>query len=314
MGNVAYLFPGQGAAAVGMGRDIVEAVPAAAEIWAEATDALPEVARLAFEGPLPELVQTIHAQPAIFAVDCACLAALTAQGFAPAFVAGHSLGEYAALVAAGALDFATGLRLVRARAEAMQAACDRPGTMLAVIGSPPDQVEALVAGWDGEGVLVVANYNAPDQTVVAGDVATVREAAPRFTAAGARVAELAVGGAFHSPLMAPAEAAFLPILDAATFQPARVPTVSNTTAQASTDGEALRAALRSQITGSVRWQQSVETMLAAGVDTFVEIGPGRTLIGLVRRTAGKLGLQPRLLNVEDSASLAKTRLALAAGA
>jgi [acyl-carrier-protein] S-malonyltransferase len=314
MGNVAYLFPGQGAAAVGMGRDIVEVVPAAAEIWAEATAALPDLARLAFEGPLPELVQTIHAQPAIFAVDCAGFAALSAQGFAPAFVAGHSLGEYAALVGAGVLDFATGLRLVRARAEAMQAACDRPGIMLAVIGLPPDQVEAFVAAWDGEGVLVVANYNAPDQTVVAGDATAVREAAPRLTTAGARVAELAVGGAFHSPLMAPAEAAFLPILDAAAFQPARVPTVSNTTARASTDGEALRAALRPQITGSVRWQQSVETMLAAGVDTFVEIGPGRTLIGLVRRTAGKLGLQPRLLNVEDSASLARTRLALAGGA
>jgi [acyl-carrier-protein] S-malonyltransferase len=310
MSKTAFIFPGQGAAAVGMGQDLVSAVPAAAAVWQQATSLLPDLPRLCFQGPLPELVETVNAQPALFAVDCACLAALTGQGRTPDVVAGHSLGEYAALVAAGALDFPTGFALVLARARAMQAACARPGSMLAVIGLPPESVQALVDDWHSEGVLAVANYNAPDQVVVAGDTAAVEAAAAAFTAAGTRVTPLVVGGAFHSPLMAPAAAEFLAALDAAPFHDPRTPVVSNTTARPSTSATALRDALRPQITGSVHWHQSVEAMLASGVDTFVEVGPGRTLLGLVRRTAGKLGLQPRLLNVEDSASLAKTVAAL----
>src|SRR5919202_1590319 len=232
MGKIAFVFPGQGAAAVGMGREIAGASPAAAVVWAEATAALPALERLCFEGPLDELVQTANAQPAIFAVDCACLAALAAEGIQPDVVAGHSLGEYAALVAAGVLDFGAALRLVRARAEAMQAACARPGTMAAITGLDAAQVEAVVAAWEGEGVLAAANYNSPGQVVVSGDVA------------------------------------------------------------------------------AVRWEQSVETMLAAGADTFVEVGPGRTLLGLVRRTAAQSGARPRLANVEDAASLTKTLAAL----
>ncbi|HZU05606.1 MAG TPA: ACP S-malonyltransferase [Chloroflexota bacterium] len=310
MGKLAFVFPGQGAAVVGMGRDIVAASPAAAALWEQAVAALPALPRLCFEGPLAELVETVNAQPAIFAVDCACLAALTAEGIVPAVVAGHSLGEYAALVAAGALEFASALALVRARAAAMQAACARPGSMLAVTGLDAARVEALVAEWRGDGLLVVANYNCPGQVVVSGDVAAIRAAAPYFTAAGARVTELAVGGAFHSPLMAPGEARFLPALEAAPLRDARLPVVPNLTARPTTAAEELRAALRRQITGSVRWQQSVEAMLALGVDTFIEVGPGRTLLGLVRRTAAERGLRPRLLNVEDAASLARTVAAL----
>jgi [acyl-carrier-protein] S-malonyltransferase len=271
---------------------------------------LPDLPRLCFDGPLEELVETANAQPAIFAVDCACLAALEAANCGPDVVAGHSLGEYAALVSAGALTLADALPVVRARADAMQAACARPGSMLAVTGLAAKQVEALVAKWAGDGVLAVANYNSPGQVVVAGDTATVGEAAPAFVAAGARVTELVVGGAFHSPLMAPAQTQFLPALEAAPLRDSRLPVVSNTTARAATEADALRAALRTQIMGSVRWEQSVETMLALGVDTFVEVGPGRTLIGLVRRTAQKHDARPRLLNVEDSASLAKTVAAL----
>ncbi len=309
MGKTAFVFPGQGSAAVGMGRDIVAASPAAAAVWAEVSAAVPALPRLCFEGPLEELVVTANAQPAIFAVDCACLAAVREAGCTPDVVAGHSLGEYAALVAAGALSLADALPMVRARADAMQAACARPGTMLAVTGLADEQVEALVASWDGEGVLAVANYNSPGQIVVAGDTAAVRAAASRFVEAGARVTELVVGGAFHSPLMAPAEALFRPALDAA---PLRV--VSNTTARPTTAADDLRAALRTQIVGGVRWEQSVEAMLALDVDTFVEVGPGRTLSGLVRRTAQKHGLRPRLLNVEDGPSLAKTLSALRAEA
>jgi len=306
MGKTAFLFPGQGAAAVGMGRDVVAASPGAAAVWAEVTAALPDLARLCFEGPLEELVQTANAQPAIFAVDCACLAALTAEGLTPDVVAGHSLGEYAALVAAGALSLSEALPVVRARADAMQAACARPGSMLAVTGLEAQAVEELVSAWDGAGVLAVANYNSPRQIVVAGDTAAVREAAPRFQAAGGRVAELGVGGAVHSPLMEPAHATVLPVLEAAPLRNARVPVVSNTTARPAATADELRDALRGQLLGGVRWEQSVETMLELGVDTFVELGPGRTLLGLVRRTAGKHDARPRLLNVEDGDSLAKT--------
>jgi len=306
MARTAFIFPGQGAAAVGMGQDIVAADPAAAALWREATAVFPDLPRLCFEGPLDELVATANAQPAIFAVDCACLAALRAQGVEPDVVAGHSLGEYAALVAAGALELAAALPLVRARAAAMQAASARAGTMLAVSGLEPPRVEALVAAWRGDGILAVANYNSPEQVVVSGDSEAIRAAGPSFVAEGARVTELTVGGAFHSPLMAPAEVEFLPVLEAAPLRDAGLPVVSNTTARLTTEAEALRAALRSQITGGVRWHQSMEAMLDAGVDTFVEVGPGRAMIGLVRRIAAKRDARPQLLNVEDSASLAKT--------
>jgi len=310
MARTAFIFPGQGAAAVGMGKQIVAADSTAAALWREATAAFPDLPRLCFEGPLDELVATANAQPAIFAVDCACLAALRAQGVEPDVVAGHSLGEYAALVAAGALELAAALSLVRARAEAMQAASARPGGMLAVSGLGPPRVEALVAAWQGDGILAVANYNSPEQVVVSGDREAIRAAGPLFVAEGARVTELVVGGAFHSPLMEPAEAQFGPALDAAPLRDARLPVVSNTTAQLTTGAEALRAALRTQITGGVRWHQSMEAMLDAGVDTFVEVGPGRAMLGLVRRIAAKRDARPQLLNVEDSASLAKTLAAL----
>ena len=312
MGKIAFLFPGQGSATVGMGQDIVAASPAAATVWAEVAAAVPDLERLCFGGPLEELVETANAQPAIFAVDCACLAALRDAGVQPDVVAGHSLGEYAALVAADALTLAEALPVVRARADAMQSACARPGSMLAVTGLSAEQVEGLVAAWHGDGVLAVANYNSPGQVVVAGDTASVSEVALAFAAAGARVTELVVGGAFHSPLMEPAQTQFLPALQAATLRDARLPVVSNTTALPATAAEALRAALRTQIMGGVRWEQSVEAMLTLDVDTFVEVGPGRTLIGLVRRTAQKHDLRPRLLNVEDTASLAKTLAALQA--
>ncbi len=306
MGLTAFIFPGQGSAAVGMGQDLLADAPAAAAIWDQALAARPDLALLCAEGPIDALVQTVNAQPSIFAVDCACLAALQAAGVAPDVVAGHSLGEYAALVAAGALTFAEAAALVQVRAEAMQLACERPGTMLAVTGLDPSRLEALVAAWDGPGVIAVASYNCPGQIVVAGDTAALRAAAPRFLAAGARVAELAVGGAFHSPLMEPAEAAFLPILERAPFRSARMPVVSNTTARPATDAAALRGPLRGQITASVRWEQSVDAMLDFGAATFVEVGPGRTLLGLVRRTAARRDARPRLLNVEDRASLVKT--------
>lgn len=191
----------------------------------------------------------------------------------------------------------------------MQRACARPGGMLAVSGLTAEQVEAIVAAWNGDAVLAVANYNAPGQTVISGDAAAIRAIAPAFEQAGARVTELVVGGAFHSPLMAPGEPEFWPALAAAPFRDARVPVVSNTTARPATDAEVLRAALRSQMTGSVRWQQSVETLLALGVDTFVEVGPGRTLLGLIRRTVPREA-RVRLLNVEDPPSLERTVAAL----
>src|SRR5262249_35847750 len=229
---------------------------AAAALWREVTAAFPDLPRLCFEGPLDELVATANAQPAIFAVDCACLAALRAQGVEPDVVAGHSLGEDAALVAAGALELAAALSLVRARAEAMQATSARAGGMLAVSGLEPPRVEALVAAWQGDDILAVANYNSPEQVVVSGDSAAIRAAAPLFVAEGARVTELTVGGAFHSPLMEPAEAVFLPVLEVAPLRDAPLPLVTNTTARLTTQAHALRAALRPAVTGGARGPQT----------------------------------------------------------
>ncbi len=309
MGKTAFLFPGQGSAAVGMGRDIVAASPAARAVWDEVAAALPDLRRLCFEGPLEELVETANAQPAIFAVDCACLAALGERGVAPDVVAGHSLGEYAALVGAGVLDFETGLPLVLQRGELMErSAAARSGTMLAILGSNPDEVNATIEEWQQQGVIANANDNAPGQIVISGDVETLQAAAPAFRALGARVMDLPVGGAFHSPLMADGETAFAPHLEAAPFRDGRIPVVSNYTAAPAQTADNVKAALRRQITGKVRWRESVEAMLALGVDTFVEAGPGKILSGLVQRCTR--GQPVKILNVEDPASLEKTLAAL----
>jgi [acyl-carrier-protein] S-malonyltransferase len=310
VGKVAFLFPGQGSAAIGMGEALAAESAAARRVLDRLGALAPGVRQLIQEGPREELIRTSNAQPAIFAVDCACLAALGERGVTPDIVAGHSLGEYAALVGAGVLDFETALPLVIQRGALMeQAATSRSGTMLAILGSNPDEVNAAIEEWQKQGVIANANDNAPGQIVISGDVETLQAAAPAFRALGARVMDLPVGGAFHSPLMADGEMAFAPHLAAAPFRDARVPVVSNYTAVPATPAEDVKAALRPQITGKVRWRESVEAMLAFGVDTFVEAGPGKVLSGLVSRCTR--GQSVTILNVEDPASLEKTLAALA---
>ena len=312
MGKVAFLFPGQGSAAIGMGEALSAASPAAAAVLDGLGTLAPDVRRLIQEGPAEELIRTSNAQPAIFAVNCACLAALAERGVLPDIVAGHSLGEYAALVGAGVLDFERGLPLVLQRGAVMeQAAASRPGTMLAILGGTPSEVDAIIAESAQQGIIANANDNAPGQVVISGDVETLQAAATAFRALGARVMDLPVGGAFHSPLMADGEAAFGPVLEAAAFQDGRVPVVSNYTATPATLADDVKSALRPQITGRVRWRESVEAMLAFGVDTFVEVGPGTVLSGLVRRCTR--GQKVTIANVEDPASLEKTLAALGAG-
>jgi [acyl-carrier-protein] S-malonyltransferase len=306
---VAFLFPGQGSAAIGMAQAIGSASPAAAAILDQLGALAPAVRALCDEGPKDRLIRTSNAQPAILAVNCACLAALNERGIRPDIVAGHSLGEYAAIVAAGVVDFEAGLRLVLERGALMeQAAAARAGAMSAVLGSTTEQVDQIIADWQTRGIIVNANDNAPGQIVISGEVETLRSAALDLKAAGARVMDLPVGGAFHSPLMADAERAFATVLDATPFAEARVPVVSNLTATPASDPAGVKGALRRQITGRVLWRQTIEAMLAFGVDTFVESGPGKVLSGLVQRCTR--GQTVTILNVEDGPSLERVAAAL----
>ncbi len=307
VGKIAFLFPGQGSATIGMGEALAAESPAAQAVLDQLGALAPAVRTLAQAGPRDQLIRTSNAQPAIFAVDCACHAALVERGVQPDIVAGHSLGEYAALVAAGVLDFESGLPLVLRRGALMeQSTSARPGTMLAIIGANPADVDATIDAWQQRGIIANANDNAPGQVVISGDIETLRAATADFKAIGARVMDLPVGGAFHSPLMADGEAAFLPELDAAPFRDGRIPVVSNYTAMPAQAAEEVRAALRRQITGRVRWREIIETMVASGVDTFIEAGPGKVLSGLVQRCTRGLDVKVKVLNVEDPASLAKT--------
>ncbi len=305
VGKLAFLFPGQGSASVEMGEELARASAGAGRVLARLAEILPEVDRLRREGPKDVLIRTANAQPAIFAVDCACLAALEAHDVHADLVAGHSLGEYAALVAAGVLDFDAGLKLVAVRGERMErAARARPGTMLAILGLDHEVVAEVVGRWQARGPISNANDNAPGQAVISGDTGTVDAAGEELRARGGRIVELPVGGAFHSPLMAEAEASFLASLEAVPFAEPRIPLVSNTTAAPGEDAATLKAALRGQITGSVRWRESVGRMLDLGVDRFVEVGPGKVLSGLVQRCAR--GREVQVVNVEDAASLERT--------
>jgi [acyl-carrier-protein] S-malonyltransferase len=304
-GKIAFVFPGQGSAAIGMGEALADVSPAACEVLHQLATLAPAVRQLIHEGPKDELIRTSNAQPAIFAVDCAALAALQEAGIQPDIVAGHSLGEYAALVGAGVLSFEDGLPLVLKRGAVMEeAAASQPGAMMAILGSDADAVNGLIADWQQRGVIANANDNAPGQIVISGATDTLRAAAPAFKELGARVMDLPVGGAFHSPLMARGERGFAGALEAAPFREGRIPVVSNVTAGLSWTVEEVRAALRHQITGQVRWRESVATMLHYGVTTFVEVGPGKVLSGLVSRCTK--GQDVTVLNVEDPASLERT--------
>lgn len=285
----AWVFPGQGSQQVGMGLDLCQTFPVARSVFQEADEALGlSLSRLCFEGPEDTLRQTINAQPAIMTVSLACLqAALEArclQERPAAFMAGHSLGEYTALVAAGALTFRDGLRLVRERGRLMQEAGERvPGAMAAIIGLPEDKVTELCYQTRAE----VCNLNSPGQAVIGGTLDAVARAVEEAKARGARQAiRLNVSGAFHSSLMRPTAEGMAEVVARTPIADAQAPIVANSTAQPITSAEAIRRELLEQLRRPVLWQRSVEYMIENGVTTFVEIGPGRVLTALIRRIDG----------------------------
>ena len=286
----AYVFPGQGSQFPGMAKELYETNQAARELFDKANEILGfDITKIMFEGTPEELKQTKVTQPAVFLHSV--ILAKCSPDFNPDMVAGHSLGEFSALTAAGALDFEDGLKLVAIRAQAMQKACEaNPGTMAAVLALASDKVEEICQGIDG--VVVPANYNCEGQIVISGTPEAVAQAAEKMKEAGARRAlPLPVGGAFHSPLMQPAAEELAEGIESVTFRQPVCPVYQNVTAKPTVDPDEIKKNLLAQLTAPVRWTQTVVNMVADGADTFVECGPGKVLQGLVSKTAPSATVQ-----------------------
>ena len=287
----AYVFPGQGAQFVGMGKDLYENNTKAKELFDKANEILGyRITDIMFEGTDEDLKQTKVTQPAVFLHSV--ITALCMDDFKPDMVAGHSLGEFSALTAAGALNFEDGLRLVYARAMAMQKACEfAPSTMAAIIGMPDEVIETVCAEASKDGSVVVpANYNSPGQVVISGNVEAVKEACAKLKEAGAkRALPLAVGGAFHSPLMEMARVELAAAIEKSPVAAPVCPVYQNVDAKPHTDPVEIKENLLKQLTSPVRWTQSVKNMIADGMTEFVECGPGQVLTGLIGRIQKSLG-------------------------
>ena len=281
----AYIFPGQGSQFVGMGKDLYDNNPIAIEYFEKANEILGyRISDIMFAGTDEELKQTSVTQPAIF-LHSVILAKVLGDDFKPEMVAGHSLGEFSALVAANALSFEDGLKLVIARANAMQKACEiQPSTMAAILGLADEVVEQVCA--EIEAVVVPANYNCPGQLVISGSIEGIDEACEKLTAAGAkRALKLNVGGAFHSPLMEPAKVELQQAIEQTEINAPICPIYQNVNAQPTTDPAVIKENLIAQLTGAVRWTQTATNMIADGGNEFVEVGPGNVLQGLVKKVS-----------------------------
>jgi [acyl-carrier-protein] S-malonyltransferase len=305
MSKLAFLFPGQASQYPGMGRNLAESFPECRGVLDEADAALGfSISKLCFEGTEEELRQTENTQPSILTVSVAAHRILEKRGIVPDFVAGHSLGEYSGLIASGALDFSTGVKLVRERGRYMQEAVPPgEGAMAAIMGLSPSDVSEICKKAANGDVVSPANLNSPEQIVISGAAAAVKRAVEIASQSGAkRAVILAVSAPFHCSLMAPAQKRLEPELRAAAFGALKFPLITNVDAEAITSGEEARDALIRQVTMPVRWLDSVHEMIDSGVTIFVEVGPGRVLSGLLRQ----IDRSVRCFNVEDAASLQTT--------
>jgi [acyl-carrier-protein] S-malonyltransferase len=304
--KIAFLFPGQGSQKVGMGQDLFQAFDFVQTLFGDADRAsgLP-ITRLCFEGPMESLTETVNLQPAITAVNLACLATLGKKGVRPHVCAGHSLGEYSALCAAGVVSAADCLKLVHKRGELMQREATRhQGAMSAVVGLTIDQVNAVVAQAAAKGIVAVANHNSPDQIVITGAPEAVKAAGEAAASQGARAIPLKVSGAWHSPLIQGAEAEFRAFLNTVAFQAPQCPVIHNVTAATAADPETIKTLMARQLCSPVRWYDTMVQMVRQGIEVYVEIGPGKVLTGLLKKIVpAESGT--RVYNVSDLNSLEK---------
>lgn len=305
MAKMAFLFPGQGSQSVGMGKDLYENYPAARRVMDQFNQWVsPDLTQVMFEGPEDTLRRTLYTQPAILSVSLAALTAFREKiGCPPDMAAGHSLGEYTALYAADVVDLETAARLIQKRADLMENA--PAGAMAAILGLPEAQVEDIVRHVQnlGQGMVTVANYNTPEQLIISGENAAVEAACALAKEQGAmKIMRLPVGGAFHSPLMQTARDTFRQVVMGFSFRDAQFPLITNVDAQPTTQASDFRNKLADQISSSVRWSQTLRRMHEDGMETFVEIGPGKVLTGMMKR----IYKTATLFNVYDRPSLEQT--------
>lgn len=304
MSKLAFIFPGQGSQSVGMGKDLYDNFDVAKSVFEAADEILGKsISNICFEGPDEDLKQTINTQPAILATSIAALEVLKSKlNIRPSFLAGHSLGEYGALYESGVLTLENSLKLIAKRAQLMNEASSNTsgGAMAAVLGCNSDKLQECLDEASREGYVSVANYNSPDQVVITGESDAVKKASELLTAAGAkRVIPLAVSGAFHSELMKGASEEFAKYLEEFSLNDASISVITNVDAEITTNAEDFRAKMPQQIYSSVYWTQTIQKMVENGVDTFIEIGPGKVLAGLNK----KINAEIKTYNVFDSASL-----------